>query len=166
MDCHKILWRTILRKIWKHKYKKCWNFQHFFCCYGSVKTIIRLTIVKRLDSFNLIGIKSFLYIKNDQGTHFFNRQMWRSENGTSFCVISNRAVFFDDKNKNLEKGSQIQFEYPGDDEIFEEGEKHRRAGRPKKKKIYFGIIVQKSGESMRSLNCSPNLQFCNFLVYK
>lgn len=67
--------------------------------------------------------------------------------GVSFCVITDRAVFFDSKNSDLEEGSTIKFEYPEDDEYFlSEDERKRKRGKPKKtlkKKEYSGILIRK-----------------------
>lgn len=57
----------------------------------------------------------------------------------SFCVISIKAVHFDPENLDLDEGSDIQFDFPEDDEPGK-----RKRGRRPAKKTYKGTIVKKS----------------------
>lgn len=89
--------------------------------------------------------------------------------GTSFCVISDLAVYFDSENLNLQLNREIKFDYPEDDAIFQwphlddvdgeitntkDSQNPKKAGKrgrkavknQKKSKTYSGTVIKKSSK--------------------
>lgn len=72
------------------------------------------------------------------------------QQGVRFCVITDKAVFFDSRNPTLEEGSHIEFQYPEEDENFlTDAERRSKRGRSKKvlkKKVFFGLVMKKCSD--------------------